>query len=57
MKKRNENLKWYTISEFSGRICVLATKVVVISYVIGTLATVIWDAKERRANKAQKQSY
>jgi hypothetical protein len=54
MKKKNENLKWYTISEFSGRVCVLATKVVVISYVIGTLATIIWDTKERRANKAHK---
>ena len=55
MKKKNENLKWYTISEFSGRVCVFATKVVAISYVIGSIATIIWDAKERRAcKKAQK---
>ena len=55
MKKKNENLKWYTISEFSGRVCVFATKVVVISYVVGTIATIIWDSKERRAfKKAQR---
>ena len=55
MKKKDKNLKWYTISEFSGRVCVLATKVVVISYVVGTIATIIWDTKERRAyKKAQR---
>jgi len=51
MKKKDENLKWYTISEFSGRICKRATQVVLVTYVIGSIAANIWDYKERRAYK------
>ena len=48
MKKKDKNLKWYLLGEFSGKAAVLCTEALIVFSVIGVACDLIWDISERR---------